>query len=456
MAHLYRLGAWLLLAATLAMLWTPAQAAFAPFPQIVSYRVGQDGNPPYYPSPVAACNAIAAGQGATYFGTITSTFEFPHPTQAAAGCLISNHEGPKSNHGIYYNLGPASCPANSTLSGGQCTCNASYIQNATNNGCINPTEADDQKCDDAALLDSTAFGSRDIQVPGKVSSGQVCLPTAGVSAGRGCKVNFSRSASYQKANGDWLSEGTYQRPTGQGSCEMATAPVPAEPDTCKNGQPGQINGVTVCVPFSNHTPTVTDKKTTESTTTPAGTETKDSTSQTECKDGKCTTTTTVNTTINGTTTTTTNVTTSSKGDHCKAAAGSPECSDGSSFSGDCDAGFTFEGDAIQGAMAKEIHTQNCLLNRPTEESSLYDQEKNKTGNQTTNLPGNDTVTVGANSFDQSNALPVGPACIGNKSVTVMGTTVNLPFSGICPWLENLGYVLMAISALLSARIVTRG
>jgi hypothetical protein len=465
MAHLYRLGAWLLLAATLAMLWTPAQAAFAPFPQVVSYRVGQDGNPPYYPSPAAACNAVAAGQGATYFGTITSTFEFPHPAQAAAACLISNHEGPKSNHGIYYNLGPASCPAGSTLSGGQCVCNAPKVQNATNNGCQDPTPV---------------CGPLGTPVPGTSSANQYAGSagyTGGLLCNAGCKTY--PSSSWRAQDGKWYATGPLTYVGSSSFCALTPAPggndtptVQPPPVTCGTGKcPGTVNGLDVCMPCqSGTTESTTDEDKTADAPTggasapgssdpdyePPGSSSGTGTTKTTCTGTSCTTTTTTTKTgTDGNTQTVTSTKTEPKDDYCTRNPRSALCIT-SQFGGSCDGGFTFEGDAIQGAIAKEIHAQNCLLNRPNDESTLYDQEKNKTGNQTTDLPGNDTVNVGSNSFDQSNALTAGPACIGNKSVTVMGTTVNLPFSGICPWLENLGYVLMAISALLSARIVTRG
>jgi len=459
-SHFYRLGAAVLLALCGAMIWAPSHASFAIDTRWIANFNTTTSDP--QTTPQAAC--LEAGQRRM----VVSQAEVP--ANAPWVLNSSSYTAPSTCNFVYSqkfasNVSAtgtvsqgATCPANSTLSGGQCTCTAPATQNATNNGCNLPT-ADDQLCNDAALLDSATFGNRDVQISGNVGTGFACMPTVGVAAGKGCTVAFSRSVSYQKADGTWLSEGSYSRPNGAGACSVSTPdPVkpPAEPDACKGGQPGQVNGVTVCVPFSGQTPTVTDKKTTETTTTPAGTEQKEATSQTTCKDGICTTSTTTNTTIGGTTTTTTNVTTNSKGDHCKGAAGSPECGAGSSFTGDCAAGFNYEGDAIQGAIAKEIHKQNCLMNTPTSESAKYEAAKLKTGDQTTDLPGNETKAITSADIDQTNAI-VGGTCIADRTITInliaTTTTVVLPFSSVCPLLEYFRWVLIALGFFIAYRII---
>lgn len=129
--------------------------------------------------------------------------------------------------------------------------------------------------------------------------------------------------------------------------------------------------------------------------------------------------------------------------------------DGSAFGGSCMAGFVCEGDAVQCAIAREQHRRNCVMfNDPSPESLLYEANKNKTGNQTGDNPNNETVSL-AGRIDTSDALG-GGACIPDLNVTVWGQSLTLPFSTICPSLAMLGNLLVAVSMLLAARIVTRG
>ncbi|MEO8023864.1 virulence factor TspB C-terminal domain-related protein [Polaromonas sp.] len=342
------------------------------------------------------------------------------------------------------------CPSNSTLGGGVCTCNApTYVQSG--NACISLQVQQNTEC--KALADGLNL----------LGAPMVHFGSVGLTACFGGYVIKGSGG----AGGGGQSElyGPFAC-SGQNASACSVVPKPSDiTATCAPGSyPGTVNGAQVCIPPSS---TVDAPKTTTATPPTPGasaptipgapTGTTEQTTQTTCSNGSCTTTTSNKDASGASTGTTTK--TESQASYCAMNPKAPGCdkvADASTFSGDCAAGFTFKGDAIQGAIAKEVHRQNCLMNAPNEESALYDTEKVKTGNRTLNLPGNDTLSISSANFDQSNALSAGPACIGNKSVTVMGATVSLPFSTICPWLENLGLVLMAISALLSARIVTRG
>lgn len=441
MAYFYRLIATVLFGLACGALFSPnAHASFPPV-SIPTYCIDEYCGA----SKVAACAAYTAyitGQDATLVNISSDPY-----------CDFNRDGGAVTlRRGYAITNPPASCPAGSTESGGQCTCTPPNVENPAHNGCIIPN--DDTKCQDAALLDSAAFGPRNVEMAGKVSSGDACLPVPGVSVGKGCKVSFNRSISYQRGN-DWISEGTYSFPGAtSSSCDMGTGAVPAKatPDTCKNGYPGQVNGVTVCIPISKTTPTVTDSTNKGTTTTADGVETKETTSNTTCTNGSCNTTTSTSVTNSTGTSTSTSTTSQSKGEFCAKNPKSDECGEGGSFSGDCTAGFTFEGDAIQGAMAREIYNQNCLVNKDTDESSLYVSEKAKTGDQTGDLPGNETVNVGPGDFDSSDAIG-GAACITDKTVTVWGKSIVLPFSTVCPVMGYLKTILLAISYLTAAGIV---
>lgn len=128
----------------------------------------------------------------------------------------------------------------------------------------------------------------------------------------------------------------------------------------------------------------------------------------------------------------------------------------SSFGGSCMAGFSCGGDAIQCALAREIHKRNCkMFEEKSPESELYDKEKVKTGDQTKDLPGNETISL-ANRIDSSDALGGGGSGVQDLTVTVAGQSITLPFSKINTGLDALGRVLLAVSFLIAFRIVGRG
>lgn len=141
---------------------------------------------------------------------------------------------------------------------------------------------------------------------------------------------------------------------------------------------------------------------------------------------------------------------------CKENPDSPICKNGT-FGGSCAANFTCDGDAIQCAIAKEQHLRNCkLFDDPSDESRLYDAEKAKDPNRkvTSGLPGNETVDM-TGRIDMSDAIG-GGGCISDLSISVLGQSISLPISVICPYLAMLGNVLVAVSLLLAVRIVGRG
>lgn len=414
-----------------------SSVASASFPPPTEYLFNSRSG--WHPTVEAACRAELAMVGPTYvFSRVVNLT-----------CYVFANSAPESIFGTAQTRG-ASCPSGSTLSGGQCTCTAPNIQNTTNNGCFTP---DDAACNNAALIDSTAFGVRDIQVAGVVSSGTVCLPTAGTAAGAGCNVTFKRDVSYALANGTSVSEGTYQRTTGAGSCSLSTAPVPAAIDTCKGGQPGTVNGVSVCIPFSGTGSTTEKTKvtTTPSANGPVSTTTSDTTVCTGA--GSCTTTTTTSTSVNGAApTTSTATTTQSKADFCAANKSASECGGGaaaSGFSGSCIAGFIGTGDALQKATAEAVNKTNCLLDPGTSTASV--SEALAAGTFGPELS-NTNRAIGQ--FDQSN--PLGSSCPPDVSLTIMSATVVIPLSQACWALQALGYIAVAFTLLYSTIFVVKG
>lgn len=128
--------------------------------------------------------------------------------------------------------------------------------------------------------------------------------------------------------------------------------------------------------------------------------------------------------------------------------------DESSFSGQCES-VSCEGDAIQCAIVRDQYKRSCeLMQKESAESQLYGSHKGKEGNQTGDLPGNETISLSGR-IDTSDPFG-GGGCFGDLSVTVWGTSVSLPLSNLCQYLAMLGNILVAVSMLMAARIVTRG
>lgn len=132
-----------------------------------------------------------------------------------------------------------------------------------------------------------------------------------------------------------------------------------------------------------------------------------------------------------------------------------EDKDKSSFGGQCEA-VQCDGDAIQCAMVRDQYKRSCqLMEKESAESQLYGTSKGKTGNQTGDLPGNETISLSGR-ISSVDALGAGNAGVSDLNISVMGQSITLPFSMINPYLEYLGYLLVAVSFLLAFRIVARG
>lgn len=132
-----------------------------------------------------------------------------------------------------------------------------------------------------------------------------------------------------------------------------------------------------------------------------------------------------------------------------------EGKDPSQFGGQC-AATTCEGDAIQCAIVRDQYRRACeLFEKESLESQLYGANKAKEGNQTTNLPGNESISLSGR-IDTSNALGGVGGGVRDLNVTVAGQQITLPFSILNEYLEHLGNLLVAVSFLLALRIVSRG
>jgi len=448
-----------------------ASAAF-PLPSVYQYR-SQD-----YSTAQAACAAyIAYVQPSNPNNTYSVGGVTEYPSYAV--CHVNASASGESwvdnvNIGKY----TGSCPSGSVQSGSSCTCVSPNVE--VNGACETP-QLDRDACWNWSGLNTLPGGElvTTQRLQGNIAyDAQFCvsIPSGyGISAGKGCKVTFDKQSAVNygtDAAPNWVSEGEFDfasnGQTVDQSCTLGPGetPKPAPPkEKCPNGYTGTVNGVEVCVNKRPDSGVGDDTKETEEND---GTDTKKTKtdSRTECKNGVCTTTTTttITTTNNstGASTTTSNTTVSTQGQKgfCAENPGVKICDtgedDGSAFGGSCGSGFTCEGDAIQCAIAQEQHRRACkLFDDTSEESQLYQSNKGKEGNQTTNLPGNETVNI-AGRIDSSDALGASSAGIADLNVTVLGESITLPFSMLNPYLSALGNLLLAVSFLLALRIVARG
>ncbi|EED69651.1 hypothetical protein CtesDRAFT_PD4599 [Comamonas testosteroni KF-1] len=285
--------------------------------------------------------------------------------------------------------------------------------------------------------------------------------------------------SYKTPDGSWMTGQEY-RITG-GTCVLpAPSDVPQKKESDCAGSVGEINGVRTCVPNQAATGDTTSKETKNGDGTSSNTE-----SKTTCEKGVCTTTSTTTTkdASGNTTSTSTSSSSSSQREYCATNKASTVCAatngdknpdgkDGSGkdgeqctgddceekpskFTGSCEAGFSCEGDALQCAIAQDQHRRTCqLFDTQSAESRLYDSEKGKTGSQTKDLPGNETIDFGSNRIDTSSALG-GGTCLTDLQISVMGHSETLPLSQYCKWLDYAGNILVAVALLGALRIITR-
>lgn len=490
MAHIKRL----IVAILLMALSSLASAACTKY--YISWR-GQET--PLLSTKSAACSAlngkkVSGGSGTNYWETVVSgasinasgfcaftersTYPNASPPPPASE---SNGQAALSQRTVT-NCG---CPVGMEEdSSGNCVCKAG-LEKGPDGICI-PTA--DTECKSFYSSQSLPGGAlvQDYRLQGNVAAGSVfCMPGQFDNENRGCKVVFDRQSFVDYGSGNAVTEGLFDGKPGDSglSCNVGDVETPAKPEEekCPSGYTGTVNGVEVCVnkvpdsgfePGSDET-TVDDGENT--TTTRTNTET-------NCQNGRCTTTTTVTTTVTNnatgaTTTTSTNTsTTQSQESFCKAnpkaklcgGSGLPNVDGGgsggggngeedpSSFTGACAGGFQCKGDAIQCAIAREQHIRACrLFDKESPESKLYEEFKGKEGDQTKELPGNETVAIG-DKINTTDALGAGGTGLSDLNLTVWNQQVSLPLSMLNQYLAAMGNVLLAVSFLLAFRIVARG
>jgi hypothetical protein len=379
------------------------------------------------------------------------------------------------------------CPANSTLSGSSCVCTSPFVEDSTHTSCVAPPTSAEKWKNWCQAAYGQALGS--MNVPGRSTPGG-CLTninivgspieTPGYVAGDvpdggGCSFLFpDSSVSWKDETGAYQTQGN---PTiSGGTCVQGNTPVPVDappntdqeplgsPNPCPDGFAGTLNGSSVCVKREPDKGIEGVQNT--GTTNADGTSTSVK-ETTKCDGGMCTTRKETTTRDSAGVIIGTPKVEEKKetiGAKCNADPGNKVCATtgtgvegGGGITGNCVAGFTVKGeDPILNAMALEQYKRNCeMLRTDTEPSTWLTAEGQKTTNVMADSPNNAEFSIGPGSFDTSDALG-GGGCSLNKTVTVRGYSVALPFNVLCDPLAIFGQILVAFAFLLGARIVTRG
>ncbi|WP_157632267.1 virulence factor TspB C-terminal domain-related protein [Variovorax sp. CF313] len=377
---------------------------------------------------------------------------------------------------VYQQANGNVCPANSAAVSGGCQCNTGYVENAAHTACELPP-------DPCVALAGKSAGSKNWN--GVVDSFTFCDGWNDIGDGK-CTATAYKALSWEDPpkSGKWYSQGeavyTGNRASsctgtgGSGSDPAGSTPTPdknppvnpppgeAAPSPCPPGQiAGDFNGSRICAQRGSDTPVQgTDGKTVKN---PDGSTT-GTTGTTKCEGGKCTTDSTVCNTPagGGTPACSTTTTTDSQTGFCNANKGSKVCEgqgDGTptSFGGTCATGFkAVSDDAVLNAMALEQYKRNCQIFDTTGVASQqYATESAKTGDQTTDLPGNSSIDLSGGA-DMTDALG-GGGCPADQTIAinVAGRSFSfvLAVSKACQGMEWLGIALVAATAIACAFIV---
>lgn len=436
MADLLRIRAFCLCLALWVLAVAPAHAYVHKF----DYKVAG------FSGVYATCEALAAA--------LTSFFGGGSRYCQVTGSTLYVCESPSNCATVSYSQEVMTCPPGYTDTGSSCeppasACPAAGTKSEREWSAVLPASFNGEYFYTSNELDG---GTCELKV-----KAEICVKESATAATQTCVGSATWTGEDATGSGDGTAPGSAGTPAGSGD----TAEEAMQNATgCPTGQcPGTVNGLNVCKPC-NGTSTVKPKV--EEKQNPDGTsEKKETTEKTTCVGKTCTTestTTTTNKDASGTVTGTSTVTTTTqqgKGDYCKENPREPQCDDEGSWGGSCTAGFTCKGDAATCALAKEVHERNCKLDEETAASALYGTAKDATGNVTGDNPNNSTFDVGPSSFNTSDAIG-GAQCIADLEVTVWGSALSLPLSDICTPLAYMGNLLVMVSLLLAARIVSRG
>lgn len=434
--------------------------------------------PAHYSDEVAACVAAIAfenNRSDSAGANTVRTFTGVKPSLGRPACwaeLFERSSGASFGEAafVFVYLGGQSCPQNSVAVSGGCQCSSGYPQQG--NSCVALGTPLEQYC--KSLKGSSA--PLRVRTSSVNNLGQVCevpfYSQPGVPDGHGCISELGSGIKTSDAEGvQWTqatgitSDATCTGPLAGGDTSPSAEPTK---DPCPNGYAASVNGSQIC---AQHDPAGSlDWSSTKTTENGDGTKT-DVETQTSCKAGVCSTTIkTTTTAADGSASSTSNTTKDTILGTCAVNPWNGVCSatgtgtggggggvGKTGFGGTCVTGFKAESDdAVMAAMALEQHKRNCqLLSENNNASQAMGAEMSKTGNQTGDNPNNQSVSIAPGDIDTSDALG-GGSCSLDKTIVVRGMSVTLPFNVLCDPLAMFGQLIVAVSMLLAARIVTRG
>lgn len=447
----------------------PSFAAISP-----SIHYSAANKDPWFSSIASACNFYISSRNPAYVNTDlvwsvvktsgnTCYLHYVYPNGAYPG---------NSSVNMY---GAQMCPSNSTAAGSACTCNAGYIEQGGQ--CVKEPEKD--PCDGLAQLCSGSQGkSGAFSLSGKnIGVSFTCMsplsfganPLPGCS--KGCMGEVGGYPTAIKSDsGTWTTQGIakYSGATCDPSVindlnkqadpefESQPNPEPSKPPECTNGYQGTVNGVSVCVPAKASSGVVG----TETKDNGDGTKT-DTKTDVKCENGKCEvtkTSSTTNITNNTTVGTSSSTSTVDKAAYCNENKTAGVCKDENgdnpdgtgSFTGNCNSGFQCKGDAVQCAIAKEQHRRMCqIFDDKSAETTLFNQSKGKEGIQR----GDEGSPIDLAGRISTDSLIGAGSCMSDFQIQFMDRPVNVKLSNLCPYLEMLGNILVAVGMVMAIRIV---
>jgi hypothetical protein len=458
--------AWFFVGVLISALLIFPDAYAADYPVFVGFRVSKYEAPQfltYFSSVGAACQRRSEPpytNPATVYEVVSSSAGPP------IQCILKTPPGTATaNYGEidYGNW----CPGGGTVSGAICTgataCASGEVRNAQ--GVCGPLlcPVNESVGTQHFLIgydtnaDSVVDGERTYRNITGLCVGGCTVKSAGLVSGGNSNLN---SYIYDNARTKVYGSATFEK-TGS-TCTTDPAPAPDVPTTanpCPAGQSyGTVNGIPRCVASSTPPPPVPTVSSTVNGKVDNGNGTSTTTSTTTNNNNTTVTTSIINNTTGAvesstTTTTSTEKPKTEQEKFCEENPTSPMCKV-STWSGSCSA-FACDGDAVQCAIAKEQHGRNCtLFVTPTTLATLGADVAAGSDPLASSMPWHSsqvgTVNV-AGGVTQGAWLS--SSGISDKSFSLRGQTVTIPFSNLNSILGVMGSIIVAFSLLAAARIV---
>lgn len=370
----------------------------------------------------------------------------------------------------YAKLWPA-CPANSTLNGSLCTCDAGYVESGST--CVQPAcpEGQEQDPNNANACRTSCLTQTPIRLGVGISGTGADAGTFCMNGGDGKGCTFTKQGP-NGCVGTGSSLKCYYselKATG-GTCNLTSTPAPATTgDETASAQPtpqpplspegqcvakgmsyGEVNGQVVCVAKAD-----SSQPTTSETTTQNADGTSTTTGTTTNVDGSVSKTTTQRDAGGNVTSTVTN-TYLTTNDFCAQNADLTICGESSaSTSEGCDTPPACSGDAIQCAILTEQWRTRCAnVLQETDANVQAGQTAIAAEGSTLEQLGVTTETIDiAGQIEQTAFL--GGSCVSDQTISLGHYgSFTIPFSSLCGTFNILGNILVALAFIGAARITT--